>query len=297
MSNDEILQRILDARRAHPYHPDKSIDQLRREHATNADVPLPDGASSVAVDANGVPAEWIEASGSTAERWFLFLHGGGYYRGSIAATRATATRIAVATKSRVLSIDYRLAPEHPYPAATDDAHTAYHWLLDNGADPARTFVGGISAGGGLTLALLLRLRDTGEPLPAGAVPMSPWTDLTQSGQSFESNSDSDPIISKAYLDRMSAIYLGDVDPKTPYASPLHGELHGLPPLLVQVGSDETLLDDSGEFVRKATECGVKVSYEVWPRMFHGWHSSAHLLDDAQRAIDHIGTFCSAQLDG
>ncbi len=125
--------------------------------------------------------------------------------------------------------------------------------------------------------------------------MSPWTDLTQSGQSFQSNADSDPIISKAYLDRMSGLYLGNADPHTPYASPLHGDLHGLPPLLVQVGSDETMLDDSGEFTRKATASGVDVTYEVWPRMFHGWHSTAHVLEDAQQAIDHIGTFCSAQL--
>ena len=296
MTSDEILQGILAGKRSHPYHSDKTIAELRREHAVNAAaVPLPDGTHFAAVNANGVPAEWIEAAGGATDRWFLFLHGGGYYRGSIAATRATAARIAAATNTRVLSIDYRLAPEHPYPGAIDDAHTAYHWLLTSGARPARTFVGGISAGGGLTLALLLRLRDAGEPLPAGAVPMSPWTDLTQSGQSFATNAGNDPVISKAYLDRMSALYLGGVDAQTPYASPLHADLTGLPPLLVQVGSDEVLLDDSGEFVRKATSSGVDVNYEVWPQMFHGWHGSAHILDDAQRAIEHIGTFCSTQL--
>jgi monoterpene epsilon-lactone hydrolase len=215
--------------------------------------------------------------------------------GSAAATRATAARISAATGARVLSINYRLAPEHPYPAAIDDTHTAYHWLLATGADPSRTFVGGISAGGGLTLALLLRLRDAGEPLPAGAIPMSPWTDLTQSGKSFEINAASDPIISKAYLDRMSALYLADADATTPYASPLHGDLSKLPPLLIQVGSAETLLDDSTEFVRKAADHQVEVAYEVWSQMFHGWHSSAHILDDAQRAIDNIGDFCTQQL--
>ena len=296
MPDNAVLEKILAARRAHPYAPEKTIDELRSEHAANgASVPIPAGASYEAVDANGVPAEWVQAAAIAPDRWFLFLHGGGYYRGSAAATRATAARISAATKARVLSIDYRLAPEHPYPAAIDDAHSAYHWLLAAGADPSRTFVGGISAGGGLTLALLLRLRDAGEPLPAGAIPMSPWTDLTQSGKSFEINAATDPIICKAYLDRMAALYLGDADAKTPYASPLHGDLTKLPPLLIQVGSAETLLDDSTEFVRKAGNAKVDVVYEVWPEMFHGWHSSAHILDDAQRAIDSIGDFCTQKL--
>lgn len=296
MTRDSVLEQILAAKRAHPYRSDKTIAELRAEHVSNgAAVPLPAQANFESVDANGVPAEWIQTPDIATNRWFLFIHGGGYYRGSIAATRSTAARISATCKARVLSIDYRLAPEHPYPAAIDDAYTAYHWLLATGADPAHTLVGGISAGGGLTLALLLRLRDTGAQLPAGAVPMSPWTDLTQSGNSFDSNGANDPIISKAYLDRMAALYLHGTAATTPYASPLHAQLHGLPPLLIQVGSHETLLEDSAEFARKASAAGVDVTYEAWPQMFHGWHGSAHVLDDAQRAIERIGTFCANTL--
>jgi monoterpene epsilon-lactone hydrolase len=292
------LEEILALKRAHPYRPEQSIDELRAEHlSSGTSVPLPDGTSFESVDANGVPAEWVQVGQVENDRWFLFIHGGGYYRGSAAATRATAARISAVCGARVVSIDYRLAPEHPYPAAIDDTYTAYHWLLGAGADPQRTLVGGVSAGGGLTLGLLLRLRDAGEPLPAGAVAMSPWTDLTQSGQSFESNSIRDPIISKRYLDRMSALYLAQASASTPYASPLYGDLSGLPSLLVQVGSDETLRDDSEAFARKATDSGVDVSFEVWPKMFHGWHGSAHVLDDAQRAIESIGSFCRKMTGG
>jgi acetyl esterase/lipase len=296
MITDSVLEGILAGRRAHPYHPDKTIDELRSEHASNgAAVPLPEGATFEPVDANGVPAQWVQAGEIADDRWFLFIHGGGYYRGSATATNATAVRISAETKARVLSIDYRLAPEHPFPAAIDDTHTAYHWLLSTGAKPESTFVGGISAGGGLTLALLLRLRDAGEPLPAGAIPMSPWTDLTQSGDSFKRNAENDPIISKAYLDRMASLYLNGADPKTPYASPLHGDLKGLPPLLIQTGSAEALLDDSTEFARKASKSGVNVTYEVWPEMFHGWQQTAHLLDDGQLAIENLGAFCEQKL--
>lgn len=297
MKSEAVLEQILADKRTHPYSPESTIAELREEHASGgAAVPVPPGVSCEAVDADGVDAEWILAQGVRARCWFLFIHGGGYYRGSVAATRATAARISAAADARVLSIDYRLAPEHPYPAAIDDTHTAYQWLLAQGAEPARTFVGGISAGGGLTLALLLRLRDAAQPLPAGAIPMSPWTDLSQGGRSFETNAAADPIISKAYLDRMSALYLGGADANTPYASPLHGDPRGLPALLIQVGSDETLLDDSTAFAKKAAASGVDVSCEVWPRMFHGWHGSAHRLDDAQRAIDGIGAFCAGKLE-
>lgn len=289
---DAVLDRILAEKRAHPYRPEQTIEELRSTHASNgASIPLPEGTTYEAVDAGGVPSEWIHVEDVADDRWYLFIHGGGYYRGSIAATRATAARISAQTKAKVLSIDYRLAPEHPYPAAMDDTMAAYLWLLEQGANPERTVVGGISAGGGLTLGLLLRLRDEGRPLPVAATPMSPWTDLTQSGNSFTTNADSDPIISKAYLDRMSALYLAGADAeKTPYASPLHGDLTGLPPVLLQVGSAETMLDDSTAFARKAEAAGVQVVYEVWPQMFHGWHGSAHILEDAQQAIETLGSF-------
>jgi len=294
--SDQALGRLLAEKRASPYRDDLSVEALREAHAAaGATVPLPDEVEHRAVNAGGIPSEWIEAPGARDGRYFLFIHGGGYYRGSIAATRATAARISAMTGARVLSIDYRLAPEHPYPAAIDDTRTAYHWLLGHGAGPEGIAVGGVSAGGGLTLALLLALRDAGEALPAAAIPMSPWTDLTQSGGSFRANAATDPVICKPYLDRMARLYLNGVPATTPYASPLHGELSGLPPLLIQVGEDETLRDDSTAFAEKAQAAGVDVTLEVWPQMFHGWQGSAHVLADAREALRHIGTFYRARV--
>jgi acetyl esterase/lipase len=190
----------------------------------------------------------------------------------------------------VFSVDYRLAPEHPFPAAVDDAHTAYRWLLDQGIAANRIAVGGISAGGGLTLALLLKLKQDGAPLPAAAIPMSAWTDLTQSGDTMVSKAAIDPSISKAYLDRMAGYYLAGVDPKTPLASPLYGALEGLPPLLIQVGTAETLLDDSRRFAERARAASVDVTYEAWDDMIHGWHGNSDVLPEALDAIVAIGAF-------
>ena len=158
-------------------------------------------------------------------------------------------------------------------------------------DSSQIVVGGVSAGGGLTMALLLKLKDEGDPLPAAAVPMSAWTDLTQSGDSMQSKSDEDVVISKAYLDRMAGYYLNGAGAKTPLASPLFGDLKGLPPLLIQVGSAETLLDDSARLAEAAKAAGVSVKYETWEDMFHGWHMSAHILDEGRKAIESIGRYC------
>jgi monoterpene epsilon-lactone hydrolase len=285
------LQMLIDAKRADPYSPTKTIEELRgTSAATGAAIPLPDGATYAIVDANGVNAEWVEAAGSSQDRTFMFIHGGGYYRGSAAGSRATAAYISAATGARVFSTDYRLAPEHPFPAAIDDVLTAYQWVLSQGVDPKRTVVGGVSAGGGLTLALLLKLKDIGGTLPAAAVPISAWTDMKQTGETLVSKADVDPTISKAYLDRMSESYLNGADPGTPLASPLYGDLSGLPPLLVQVGTAETLMDDSRVFAERATSAGVDVTYEPWEDMIHGWHGSPHILPEAREAIVSIGNY-------
>jgi monoterpene epsilon-lactone hydrolase len=285
------LQMLIDAKRADPYSPTKTIEELRgTSAATGAAIPLPDGATYAIVDANGVNAEWVEAAGSSQDRTFMFIHGGGYYRGSAAGSRATAAYISAATEARVFSTDYRLAPEHPFPAAIDDVLTAYQWVLSQGVDPKRTVVGGVSAGGGLTLALLLKLKDIGGTLPAAAVPISAWTDMKQTGETLVSKADVDPTISKAYLDRMSESYLNGADPGTPLASPLYGDLSGLPPLLVQVGTAETLMDDSRVFAERATSAGVDVTYEPWEDMIHGWHGSPHILPEAREAIVSIGDY-------
>ena len=285
------LQMLIDAKRADPYSPTKTIEELRgASAATGVAIPLPDGATYAIVDANGVNAEWVEAAGSSQDRTFMFIHGGGYYRGSAAGSRATAAYISAATGARVFSTDYRLAPEHPFPAAIDDVLTAYQWVLSQGVDPKRTVVGGVSAGGGLTLALLLKLKDIGGTLPAAAVPISAWTDMKQTGETLVSKADVDPTISKAYLDRMSESYLNGADPGTPLASPLYGDLSGLPPLLVQVGTAETLMDDSRVFAERATSAGVDVTYEPWEDMIHGWHGSPHILPEAREAIVSIGDY-------
>jgi len=289
------LEKLIAAKRANPYQADKSIDALRAEANARADEPLPEGASFEIVDADGVPAEWVDGAGATPDRTFFFIHGGGYYRGSPASSRATSARISAATGARVLSTSYRLAPEHAFPAAIDDVYTAYRWMLAQDVDPVKTMIGGISAGGGLTLALLLKLKDAGDPLPGGAVPMSAWTDMTQGAETFRSKSDADPTISKGYLDRMSGYYLNGADPKTPLASPLFGDLSGLPPLLLQVGTSETMLDDSRLFAEKAVSAGVDATYQPWDDMIHGWHGSAAVLPEAQEAIDAVGTFFRARI--
>ena len=285
------LQMLIDAKRADPYRPDKSIEELRGAHAAaGAAIPLPEGTTYAIVDANGVNAEWVEAPGASRDRTFMFIHGGGYYRGSAAGSRATAAHISGAAGARVFSIDYGLAPENPFPAAVDDALCAYQWMLSQGVDPKRTAVGGVSAGGGLTLALLLKLKEIGAPLPAAAVPMSAWVDMKQSGESFVTKADVDPVICKIYLDRMAKAYLNGADPETPLASPLYGDLSGLPPLLLQVGTAETLMDDSRMFAQRATAAGVDVTLEPWEDMIHGWHGSPHILPEAREAIASLGVF-------
>ena len=284
------LEKLIASKRANPYRPDKTIEELRAEAETRAAEPLPEGTVCESVDADGVAAEWVLGTGATAERTFLFIHGGGYYRGSPASSRPATSRLSAATGARILSTSYRLAPENVFPAAIDDVYTAYRWMLNQGVDPNRSMIGGISAGGGLTLALLLKLKEAGDPLPAGAVPMSAWTDMTQSSETFRTKADIDPTISKQYLDRMAAAYLGGADPKTPLASPLFGELDNLPPMLVQVGTAETMYDDSRLYAEKAQAAGVNVTFEPWEDMIHGWHGSAAVLPEAQEAIDSTGAF-------
>ena len=221
----------------------------------------------------------------------MFMHGGGYYRGSIAATRATVARISAEAKIKCLSIDYRLAPEHPFPAAINDTYSAYEWLVNEGINPEHIIVSGQSAGGGLCLALLLKIKDKNFSQPKGAVALSPWTDLYQTGKTMVTNEKIDPIISKKYLDRFAKLYFPDSYNMSYLASPIIGELSGLPDILIQVGSAETMLDDSKRFYKKAKKANVNVKLEIWEDMFHGWHSNAHILNDADKAIKNIGIFC------
>lgn len=245
------------------------------------------------VTAGGVKAEWIVPPGADAERVLLYFHGGGYVMGSINTHRAMVARMARAARTRALAIDYRLAPEHPFPAAVEDATAAYRWLLAQGSKPSKIAFAGDSAGGGLTLATLLALRDAQTPLPACAVPISPWTDAEGTGVSIQTKAAQDPMVREADLRRYGKLYGGNTDLKHPLISPLYGDYRGIPPLLIQVGEAEIILDDSTRVAERAKQAGVQVDLEVWEEMVHVWHIFAKLLPEAQQAIEKLGSYVIA----
>ena len=247
-------------------------------------------ASVLRVDADGVPAELVSSGEASSGRAILYLHGGGYVIGSPATHRELARRLSVAADADVLSIDYRLAPENPFPAAVEDAVSAYRWLVGQGCDPGDIAIAGDSAGGGLTVATLVSLRDQGLPLPACGVCLSPWVDMEGIGDSMTSRASLDPMVQREGLVAMAETYLGGADPKTPLAAPLYADLHGLPPLLIQVGTSETLYDDATRLAERAEAAGVETCFESWEEMIHVWHLFAPMLDDGQRAIERIGEF-------
>jgi epsilon-lactone hydrolase len=245
----------------------------------------------------GIAARRVATLESCPMRHILFLHGGGYVVGSPDLYRHITWRFALAARARVAAIDYRLAPEHPFPAALDDAVAAWRGLLDEGADPRQTAVIGDSAGGGLALALCLRLRDAGTPLPAAIVALSPWTDLALTGASLRQNAAADPMQNAASLPAVVSGYLAGADPRNPFASPLYGDLAGLPPSLIQVGSDEILRDDAVRMAERMRVAGCEVALEIWPRMPHVWHVFAPMIPEALRAIARIGAFIRQRTAG
>ena len=243
------------------------------------------------VNVNGIASIWISNPNVVANRVVLYFHGGGYFEGSINSHKGLAARISHASKSKVLMPEYRLAPENPYPAALDDAVKTYKWLLEKeGISPEKVIIGGDSAGGGLTAATLVKLRDLGIPLPAAAVLLSPWTDLDVTGDSMRSKKREDPFIKIGDVFWMSSLYCGDEDPRNPYISPLYADLKGLPPLLIHVGSAELLLDDSTRFAEKAKLAGVDVTLEIWEDMIHVFQAFALWAPEGQKGIDKIGEF-------
>jgi acetyl esterase/lipase len=289
------LKTIIDMIRARPRVENPSIDEMRSGmDLMSANLPLADGVRAEAVDAGGVPGEWLtpeDAGGGT----LLFLHGGGYVIGSIASHRSWVSRVAKASGARTLLIDYRLAPEHPFPAAVDDATAAYRWLLAQGTEPARLAIAGDSAGGGLTAATLLSLRDAGDRLPAAAALVSPWLDLACEGDSMTSKAEADPIISRQLLLDWGAHYLNGADACNPLASPLYADHAGLPPLLIQVGTAEVLLDDSTRFAERAKTAGVDVTVEPWEDMLHVWHLFYFMLPEGQQAIERVGAWLGQRI--
>jgi acetyl esterase/lipase len=288
------LQAVIDQLRANPIDPQASLEVLR---AAFPAAPAPEGTTATAVDAGGLPAEWVLADHAAADQRLLYLHGGGYVICSPATHRDLAGRISKAAGVAVLVLDYRLAPEHPYPAAVDDALAALRWMYDHGPTgvaPARaTFVAGDSAGGGLTLATLIAARDAGVRLPNAAVAISAWTDLACTGNSIRTRADVDPMVTEAVLSRMVQDYLQGGEAQQPLASPLYADLHGLPPILMQVGDAEVLLDDTTRVADKARAAGVDVQVEIYPEMIHIFQLFAPMLPEGQQAIERIGTFVRA----
>jgi monoterpene epsilon-lactone hydrolase len=253
-------------------------------------VPLPADTRVEPIEAGGVPGEWVSAPDADPENRILCLHGGGYTMGSSKATHVLASWFSTASKSRALVIDYRLAPEHPFPAALEDTIAAYRWLLDQGIPSRRIVIVGLSAGGGLALSALVSLRDADVELPAGAVLISPWTDLVGTGNSTITRAEADPWLTNEMNRYHAVFYAGGTDLHHPLISPVYADLHGLPPLLIHVGSDEIMLDDSVRVADKAKAAGVEVTLEIWEGMWHVWHAFASRLPEAQQAIDTIGVF-------
>jgi epsilon-lactone hydrolase len=276
----------------HRNHRELTLEQHRRFVAVAErlvrDPPVHTRTASV--DANGVRADLITTPDSDPERHVLFLHGGAFIIGSPNLYRHLTWRIASAARSRLLVVDYRLAPEHPYPAALDDAFTAYDWLVTRGTEPRRVAFMGDSAGGGLVFSLMLRLRDEGYPLPAAAVALSPWTDLALTGASLRMNTACDPMLSGDDPSLFVNDYLAGADPRSPYVSPLYGDPAGLPPTFIQVGSDEVLRDDAVRMADRMRVAGCHVELEIWPRMPHVWHVFVPLIPEARRAIERVGAF-------
>jgi epsilon-lactone hydrolase len=248
------------------------------------------------VDIDGVSGEWSIAPDSDASRVLLYFHGGGYCSGSILSHRRLVTEAGRAAKIRTLAIEYRLAPEHPFPAAFDDAFSAWRFLRTSGIAAGHIAVGGDSAGGGLTLGLINRLRDAGEPVPGCAWLISPWTDLTLSGSTLVTKDAVDPIIHKAYLAELADAYLPpDMDKRDPRVSPLFANLGGLPPTLIQVGACETLLEDSTRVARAAGAANIAVTLQVWPDMIHAFPMWNAHLEPGRRALAEAGEFVRRQL--
>ncbi|WP_372784283.1 alpha/beta hydrolase [Phenylobacterium sp.] len=271
--------------------PDASIAHRRAQAAAFAasQPPLPAGLTVTLETRGGVPVERLEPQAATALT-LLHLHGGGYVMGDPAGSRGLTTRLALTTPATVFSVDYRLAPRHPFPAAVQDAVAVYADLITHGADPARTALIGESAGGGLAVATLVAARDQGLPMPAACVALSPWTDLACEGSSHTTLHGRDPLLTRDVLLEMAALYLCGHSPADPLASPATADLTGLPPLLIQAGSEEVLRDDAVRLAEAARACGVAADLRIWPEMIHVWQMFGDLLPDAEAAIAEIRSF-------
>ena len=291
MAPSKELDTVLDMIRIRSAEVRKTTDDDRLSYERlMSSLPLDDDIQTERVGANGVPAEWSSAPESQASRVIMYLHGGGYLFGSVRTHRVMLAHMARAAKARILALDYRLAPEIPFPAPVEDSVFAYQWLLGQGITADKMVIAGDSAGGGRTVAALVALRGVGEPMPAAGVCISPWADMESTGESMITNAEADPSVSKERLLKIARVYLAGKNPRAPLASPIHADLTGLPPLLLQVGGIEVLLDDSTLLKTRAKDAGVPVEMDVWDDMPHVWHHYAPILPEARQAIGKIGEF-------
>ena len=281
---------------AQPWPPDLGERRKRLDALWGAGA-LPAGVTITPVSAHGVKAEWGSTPGADPSRVLLYLHGGGYIAGSLLSHRITVAEAGRQAGMRTLALDYRLAPEEPFPAPVEDAVAGYRFLLDQGIAPGRIAVAGDSAGGGLTMALLLAVKQEKLPQPGAAWVISPWVDLENAGESMVTRAAVDPMMQKIYLDETARVYLNGADARAVLASPLYGDLAGLPPLLIQVGAAETLLDDSIRLAQRAGAADVAVTLEVWPEMIHVWHLFHPQLAAGRRALAGAGRFLRETLAG
>lgn len=296
MSADELRQ-VVDFLTAKPPPINPSVPhqrarfvKLARYLAGEAVVPV----ETVVV--GSVPAAWITAPGAGTGRTILYLHGGGYSIGSIETHKLLCHDLSAAAGARVLALDYRLAPEHPFPAAVEDAVAAARWLMeDQRVSPSQLAIAGDSAGGGLALAALVALRDRGHELPGAAACLSPWVDLEAIGESMSAKAAEDPVVQRGPLLEQAGLYLAGADPRAPLAAPLYADLARLPPLLVQVGTAEILFDDATRISERAWAAGVDVTLRVWPGMIHAWHLFAPMLGEGRAAIVEAGGFLRDRL--
>ncbi len=249
------------------------------------------------VNAGGVPAEWVAAEGAAEDRAIIYVHGGGYVIGSVRTHRVLMSELSRASGAKVLGLEYRLAPEHPFPAPVEDTLAAYRWLLSEGFDPGRISIAGDSAGGGLTVAALVQIRYVGLPMAGAGVCISPWVDMEGTGDSVVSKAEGDPMVGKDGLLFMAGTYLAGADPKAPLAAPLYADLQGLAPLLIQVGTTEILLDDSTRLADLAKGAGVEVELEIWDDMIHVWHMFAPILPEGKQAIEQAADFIKRHTGG
>jgi epsilon-lactone hydrolase len=288
----KTVKAVQTARKPHSAPPERTRRRLKLLEPV---VPRgPASTKSTKIDVDGINAVETVVQDARTDCCILYFHGGGYAFGTEPLVRDFIWRLGAAAGVSVLYFDYRLAPEHPFPAAVDDAGKVYRWLAQR-MDPSRIVFVGDSAGGGLVLATLHKMRDEGHDLPCAAVAISPWTDLALTGPSLRTNAKADPMMDVRNLPTFAAHYLGGADPRHPYASPLYGDPSGLPPMLIQVGSDEILRDDAVRMADKLRAAGCDVNLEEWPRMPHVWHHYARIIPEGRDAIERIGVFVKAQL--